>query len=82
MTDGADPAHARIGTGYGPPLPDPDGILALPARFPYRVPTHTGRTTLESGESTPSPDGRTLYANIQDPGILLAIRGPWKRQGR
>ncbi|MGZ3098471.1 alkaline phosphatase PhoX [Streptomyces sp. H72] len=29
-----------------------------------------------------SPDGRTLYANIQDPGIMLAITGPWKRQKR
>ncbi|MFE9630193.1 alkaline phosphatase PhoX [Streptomyces sp. NPDC006463] len=26
-----------------------------------------------------SPDGRTLYANIQDPGIMLAITGPWRR---
>lgn len=29
-----------------------------------------------------SPDGRTLYANIQTPGIMLAITGPWKRQKR
>ncbi|MGJ5977719.1 alkaline phosphatase PhoX [Streptomyces scabiei] len=29
-----------------------------------------------------SPDGKTLYANIQTPGILLAITGPWKRQKR
>nr|BBJ54585.1 hypothetical protein SAVMC3_72140 [Streptomyces avermitilis] len=29
-----------------------------------------------------SPDGRTLFANIQDPGIMLAITGPWKRQKR
>lgn len=29
-----------------------------------------------------SPDGKTLYANIQDPGIMLAITGPWKRQKR
>ncbi|GGX74944.1 alkaline phosphatase PhoX [Streptomyces fructofermentans] len=29
-----------------------------------------------------SPDGRTLYANIQDPGIMLAVKGPWKRQNR
>lgn len=29
-----------------------------------------------------SPDGRTLFANIQDPGIMLAITGPWRRQGR
>ncbi|MET9321411.1 alkaline phosphatase PhoX [Streptomyces sp. NPDC003038] len=26
-----------------------------------------------------SPDGRTLYACIQDPGIMLAITGPWQR---
>ena len=29
-----------------------------------------------------SPDGRTLFANIQEPGIMLAITGPWRRQGR
>ncbi|MFJ3882498.1 alkaline phosphatase PhoX [Streptomyces sp. NPDC090077] len=29
-----------------------------------------------------SPDGRTLYANIQDPGIMLAITGPWRRSPR
>ncbi|WP_030264547.1 alkaline phosphatase PhoX [Streptomyces violens] len=28
-----------------------------------------------------SPDGETLFANIQDPGIMLAITGPWRRQG-
>lgn len=27
-----------------------------------------------------SPDGKTLYASIQTPGIMLAITGPWKRQ--
>jgi secreted PhoX family phosphatase len=26
-----------------------------------------------------SPDGRTLFANIQTPGIVLAITGPWDR---
>lgn len=29
-----------------------------------------------------SPDGDTLFANIQQPGILLAITGPWRRQPR
>ncbi|MEU9994992.1 alkaline phosphatase PhoX [Streptomyces sp. NPDC050848] len=29
-----------------------------------------------------SPDGDTLFANIQDPGIMLAITGPWRRQPR
>ncbi|MCM2429124.1 alkaline phosphatase PhoX [Streptomyces sp. RKAG337] len=27
-----------------------------------------------------SPDGHTLFANIQEPGIMLAITGPWRRQ--
>ena len=26
-----------------------------------------------------SADGKTLYANIQTPGITVAIRGPWRR---
>ncbi|MFI6430105.1 alkaline phosphatase PhoX [Rhodococcus oryzae] len=26
-----------------------------------------------------SADGKTLYANIQTPGLVLAIRGPWRR---
>ncbi|MFF0753808.1 alkaline phosphatase PhoX [Streptomyces sp. NPDC004267] len=29
-----------------------------------------------------SPDGDTLFANIQTPGIMLAITGPWRRQPR
>ncbi|MEU4093152.1 alkaline phosphatase PhoX [Streptomyces sp. NPDC026673] len=28
-----------------------------------------------------SPDGKTLFANIQVPGIMVAITGPWRRQG-
>ncbi|KOV53207.1 Tat pathway signal sequence domain protein [Streptomyces sp. AS58] len=61
------------GLGYGPLLPDPDGILALPAGFSYRILTHAGRTRLESGEFTPAdhdgtaafdgPRGTTLLVN-------------------
>ena len=29
-----------------------------------------------------SADGKLLFANIQDPGIVFAIRGPWKRVGK
>ncbi|MFE3829485.1 alkaline phosphatase PhoX [Streptomyces sp. NPDC059092] len=29
-----------------------------------------------------SPDGRTLFANIQEPGIMLAVTGPWRRSPR
>jgi secreted PhoX family phosphatase len=27
-----------------------------------------------------SPNGQTLFANIQDPGLTLAIWGPWRRR--
>jgi uncharacterized protein len=27
-----------------------------------------------------SPDGRTMFVNIQSPGITLAIWGPWGRR--
>ncbi|MCF6523352.1 alkaline phosphatase PhoX [Streptomyces sp. JJ36] len=69
--------------GYGPLLPDPDGILALPEGFAYRVLTHSGRTTLESGETTPShhdgtaafrgPRGTTLLVNNHE------LKGPRDR---
>ena len=39
-----------------------------------------GRNAFNDSEfagATFSPDGRTLYANIQSPGITLAITGPW-----
>jgi secreted PhoX family phosphatase len=26
-----------------------------------------------------SPDGRTLFVNIQNPGVTYAITGPWSR---
>lgn len=29
-----------------------------------------------------SPDGETLFANIQDPGITFAITGPWEGRRR
>ncbi|WP_425424795.1 alkaline phosphatase PhoX, partial [Streptomyces aurantiacus] len=71
--------------GYGPLLPDPKGILALPAGFSYRVITHSGKTKLESGEFTPSnhdgtatfdgPRGTTLLVNNHE---LKGPRAGWK----
>ncbi|MDV2996123.1 MAG: hypothetical protein N4J56_005777 [Chroococcidiopsis sp. SAG 2025] len=29
-----------------------------------------------------SPDGRTMFVNIQDPGITFAIWGPWRKFGK
>jgi hypothetical protein len=47
-------AHGSHGPGYGPLIPDPNGLLALPAGFSYRVITRAGVTKLESGEFTPT----------------------------
>lgn len=40
------------------------------------LPGYEGR---EFAGATFSPDGQTLFVNIQTPGVTLAIRGPWKR---
>ncbi|MET9292998.1 alkaline phosphatase PhoX [Streptomyces sp. NPDC003077] len=75
---GAEHAGDRHRLGYGPLIPDPKGLLALPAGFSYRVITHTGVTKLESGEFTPSnhdgtatfegPRGTTLLVNNHELG--------------
>ncbi|KAA0931592.1 alkaline phosphatase PhoX [Streptomyces apricus] len=71
--------------GYGPLVPDPKGVLALPAGFSYRVITYSGRTKLESGEFTPSnhdgtatfdgPRGTTLLVNNHE---LKGPRANWE----
>ncbi|MFF4851361.1 alkaline phosphatase PhoX [Streptomyces sp. NPDC001194] len=58
--------------GYGPLLADPAGLLALPAGFRYRVITHSGVTTLDSGESTPSNhDGTAAFEGHR--GVTLLV---------
>ncbi|MGW2211347.1 alkaline phosphatase PhoX [Streptomyces sp. NPDC001781] len=78
--DGAEDAHGHPGIGYGPLVPDPDGILALPAGFSYRVVTYSGRTRLESGESTPSNhDGTAAFAGPRGAVLLVnnhELKGP------
>ncbi len=59
--------------GYGPLVADPEGILALPAGFSYRVVAQSGVTTLESGEPTPSdPDGSANFPRSGG-GALLVV---------
>ncbi|MFI2214354.1 alkaline phosphatase PhoX [Streptomyces sp. NPDC020141] len=71
------------GPGYGPLLPDPDGLLALPAGFSYRVVTHSGVTRLESGEYTPSHhDGTAAFPGPRGVTLLVAnheLRGARSR---
>ncbi|WP_405556602.1 alkaline phosphatase PhoX [Streptomyces sp. NBC_01171] len=78
--DGAEDAHGHPGIGYGPLVPDPDGILALPAGFSYRVVTYSGRTRLESGEPTPSNhDGTAAFAGPRGSVLLVnnhELKGP------
>ncbi|MFI6923437.1 alkaline phosphatase PhoX [Nonomuraea spiralis] len=62
----AGPGPARAATrgeaGYGPLVPDPAGLLALPAGFSYTLVAESGRTLLDSGEPTPSdPDGMACF---------------------
>jgi hypothetical protein len=67
-----------VGTGgqrtapYGPLLADPEGRLALPAGFRYRVLAEEGVTRLESGEPSPSdPDGAAVFARPDGSGAVL-----------
>ncbi|MGW7052009.1 alkaline phosphatase PhoX [Streptomyces sp. NPDC054887] len=83
--DAGDLTGSGHGLGYGPLVPDPKGILALPAGFSYRIVTHAGVTRLESGEFTPSkhdgtgafegPRGVTLLVNNHE---LKGARSKWK----
>ncbi|MFK8912116.1 alkaline phosphatase PhoX [Streptomyces sp. YS-3] len=68
--------------GYGPLLPDPRGILALPKGFSYRIVTHSGVTRLESGEITPSNhDGTAAFEGPRGVTLLVnnhELKGPRK----
>ncbi|GAA0600278.1 alkaline phosphatase PhoX [Streptomyces crystallinus] len=74
--------HGHHEPGYGPLLPDPQGILALPKGFSYRIVTHSGVTKLESGESTPSNhDGTAAFEGPRGVTLLVnnhELRGPRK----
>ncbi|GGR92053.1 hypothetical protein GCM10010252_33510 [Streptomyces aureoverticillatus] len=75
--------HGHGAPGYGPLLPDPKGLLALPAGFSYRVITHSGKTKLETGEFTPSKhDGTATFAGPRGVTLLVTnheLGGPRSR---
>ncbi|MGW3009830.1 alkaline phosphatase PhoX [Streptomyces sp. NPDC001219] len=75
-----DGAADGTGFGYGPLVADPDGILALPAGFSYRIITRTGVTKLDSGESTPSNhDGTGTFEGHRGTTLLVnnhELKGP------
>jgi secreted PhoX family phosphatase len=60
--------------GYGPLIPDPQGLLALPAGFSYKLIAQTGVTTLESGEVTPDrTDGTASFVRHGGNGSVLVV---------
>ncbi len=61
----------RTATGYGPLVPDPAGLLALPAGFSYRVLAQTGVTTTEDGPYPSDPDGMGVFRRRQGGSILV-----------
>ncbi|MFE0735810.1 alkaline phosphatase PhoX [Streptomyces sp. NPDC058855] len=69
--------------GYGPLVADPDGLLALPEGFTYRILTRSGVTRLESGEFTPSNhDGTAAFAGPRGTTYLVnnhELKGPRSR---
>src|SRR5262245_4525310 len=64
--------HRRHDIGYGPLIDDPDGLLALPQGFEYKIVAQSGVTKLESGEPTPSdPDGTAAFVRKGGNGTVL-----------
>jgi secreted PhoX family phosphatase len=70
--DGVTQAAAQGPVGYGPLVPDPDGLLSLPEGFSYSIVAQSGVTTLESGEPTPSdPDGTAAFRGRHHGSVLV-----------
>jgi len=60
--------------------PDEQNLLGItPAGDVYRI-AHNAISHSEFAGSTFSPDGSTLFVNIQHDGISLAITGPWHQR--
>ena len=56
-------AATRSAAGYGPLVPDPAGILALPRGFSYTIIAQAGSTLLDDGSPTPTDmDGMGAFA--------------------
>lgn len=64
--------NGRAAAGYGPLVPDPAGLLSLPAGFSYKIVTEAGRTKLESGEATPQKhDGMAAFIRPDGGSVIV-----------
>lgn len=60
--------------------PDHDYLLGVtPQGQIYQIARHVAGTAEFAGCCF-SPDGRTLFVNLQRPGVTIAITGPWRDQ--
>ena len=62
---------------------DGDGVDHLIGVTPDAQLYKLGRNAMDDGEFAGacfSPDGSTLFVNIQNPGLTLAVTGPWDRR--
>ncbi|SDE49997.1 alkaline phosphatase PhoX [Auraticoccus monumenti] len=58
-------------TGYGPLLPDPEGVLALPAGFSYTLIARSGQTPTADGMHPSDPDGMGVFAAAGGGSVLV-----------
>lgn len=59
--------------GYGPLVEDPDGMLALPEGFSYRVVTEAGRTRTYEGEPSPGVHDGAAAFDADDGNVLIVL---------
>ncbi len=59
---------------------DPRIIGITPKGETYVIAKNIGYRQSEFAGPVFSPSGKTLFVNIQSPGVTLAIRGPWNRK--
>src|SRR3712207_721290 len=65
-------AATNAGVGYGPLVPDPKGVLALPEGFSDEIVAEAGRTKLRSGQPPPSDqDGSASFPSPDGKRVLL-----------
>jgi uncharacterized protein len=57
------PGRPLTDAGYGPLVPDPANLLALPAGFSYRVVAQSGVTPTRTGLFPGDPDGMGVFPN-------------------
>jgi secreted PhoX family phosphatase len=61
----------RTATGYGPLFADPEGILALPRGFSYKLVARSGMTPTADGVHPSDPDGMGVFRGSNGGSVLV-----------